>query len=83
MFPILHNKLLLSLFLGRRKNLGGHTQINAVVQFVIPNLAVGSRLAVDALLAGLVVGQRFGTGGDAAFANVGHLINGFVVFVTL
>lgn len=71
-----------SLF-GRRKDLGSHTEIDAVVEFVVPNFTGSARLALDAVLAGLVVGQGFWTSGDARFANVLHLVNGFVVFVSL
>ena len=54
-----------------------------MMQFVVPNLAGGTGLALDAILAGLVIGKRFGTGGNAGFANLLHLIDGFVVFVGL
>ena len=70
-----------SLF-GRRKDLGSHTEIDAVVEFVVPNFTGSARLALDAVLAGLVVGQGFWTSGDTRFANVLHLVNGFV-FVSL
>jgi len=51
--------------LSGRKDLGRDALINAVVELVIPNLAGGTRLVLDAVLAGLVVGKRLGTGRDA------------------
>ena len=74
---------LLSLFFGGGKNLGGDTQIDTMVKLVVPNLARGPRLALDAFLAGLVVGQGLGTRWRASLADTGHLIDGFVVFVGL
>ena len=74
---------MLRLFFGSRKNLGSDTKIDTVVKLVVPNLTRGTRFSLDAFLAGLVIGQRLGTGGDTAFANAGHLIDGFVVFVSL
>ena len=70
-------------FFGRRKNLGSHTQVDTVVEFVVPDFARSTGFALDAILAGLVVGQRFRAGGNARFADFHHLVNGFVVFVGL
>ena len=54
-----------------------------MMEFVVPDFTGSTRLALDAILAGLVVGERFWTGGNARFANFLHLVNGFVVFVGL
>ena len=82
MFQILSLARSFTSLFGRRKDLGSHTEIDAVVEFVVPNFTGSARLALDAVLAGLVIGQGFWTSGDARFANVLHLVNGFV-FVSL
>ena len=71
------------LFFRGGKNLRYDALVNAVVEFVVPDLAGGSRLILDALLAGLVVSQGLGTSGDTALADLLHLIDGFVVFISL
>ena len=53
------------------------------MELIVPDFAGGLRFALDAVLAGLVVRQRLGAGRNAAFANVRHSIDGFVVFVGL
>merc|ERR1719162_663182 len=63
------------------KNLGSDARVDTVVQLVIPDLAGGPRLVLDAVLAGFIVGQRLGAGGNAARADGGHAVDGFVVFV--
>jgi hypothetical protein len=71
------------LFLRGGKNLGGYALVDTVVELVVPDLAGGLRFALDPVLAGLVVGQRLGAGRNAAFADVRHSVDGFVVFFGL
>lgn len=71
------------LFFRGGKYLRSHALVDAVVQFVVPNLTGGPRFVLDALLAGLVGSQWFGTGRDTLFADGSHLIDWSVVFVRL
>merc|ERR1719410_2807862 len=69
------------LFFRRVEDLGSDARIDAVVELVVPDLAGGSRLVLDPVLAGLVVREGLGTGRDATLADIRHLVDGFVVFV--
>ena len=75
--------LLLILFLGLRKYFGCDTLVDTMMQLVVPNFTGRPRLVFNAILTGLVIGQWFGTGRNARFANVLHLVHRVVVFVGL
>jgi len=71
------------LFFRDGKYLGRNALVDTMVQFVVPNLTRGPRFVLDALLAGLVVGQWLGTGRNAPLADFDHLVDRFVFFVGL
>ena len=71
------------LFFRSGKYLGRNALIYTMVQFVVPNLTGGPRFVLDAILAGLVVGQWFGTGRNARLADFEHFVDRFVFFVGL